>query len=125
MSGRFPTTFQLPKVNSFTEKSDYRPISILSVLKKAFEHVMFEQKTDCVTRNNFTTPFQSGFQPGHSTMTDFVRVSDDIRLSWELNQSTILVLLDFIKAFDSVCHGLFIIKLRRRYGFYASMAALI
>jgi hypothetical protein len=47
-------------------------------------------------------------------MTDFVRVFDDIRLNWEINQSTILVLLDFIKAFDSVCHGLFILKLRQR-----------
>jgi hypothetical protein len=32
----------------------------------------------------------------------------------------ILVLLDFSKAFDSVCHGLFIFKLRQRYGFHAT-----
>jgi hypothetical protein len=35
----------------------------------------------------------------------------------ESNQPTVLVLLDFSKAFDSVCHGLFILKLRQRYGF--------
>jgi hypothetical protein len=43
----------------------------------------------------------------------------------ESNQPTILVLLDFSKAFDSVCHGLLILKLRRRYGFYATAAALV
>jgi hypothetical protein len=47
-------------------------------------------------------------------MTVLVRVSDDIRFNLELNQPTILVLLDFSKAFDSVCHGMFILKLRQR-----------
>jgi hypothetical protein len=47
-------------------------------------------------------------------MTAFVKFSDDIRLNLELNQPMILVLLDFSKAFDSVCHGLFILKLRQR-----------
>jgi hypothetical protein len=55
--------------------------------------------------------------PGHSTATGIARVSDDIRLNMESNQPTIIVLLDFSKAFDSVCHGLLILKLRRRYDF--------
>jgi hypothetical protein len=32
---------------------------------------------------------------------------------------------DFSKALDSVCYGLFILKLRQRYGFHATMAALV
>jgi hypothetical protein len=40
-------------------------------------------------------------------------------------QPKILVLLDFLKAFDSVCHGLFILELRQRYGFHATAAALV
>jgi hypothetical protein len=43
----------------------------------------------------------------------------------ESNQPTILVLLDFSNAFDSVCHGLFILKLRQPYGFHATAAALV
>jgi hypothetical protein len=31
----------------------------------------------------------------------------------------------FSKAFDSVCHGLVILKLRQRYGFHATVAALV
>jgi hypothetical protein len=42
----------------------------------------------------------------------------------ESNQSKILVLLDFSKAFDSVCHG-FILKLRQRYGFHATAVARV
>jgi hypothetical protein len=46
-------------------------------------------------------------------MTALVRVFDDICLNLKL---TTLVLLDFSKAFDSVCHRLFILKLCQRYG---------
>jgi hypothetical protein len=40
---------------------------------------------DYVTRHNLISPFQSGFRTGYSTMTAFLRVSDDIRLNLELN----------------------------------------
>jgi hypothetical protein len=79
--------------------------------------------TNYVGRNGLISSFQSGFRPGHSTAT--ARVSDDIRLNLESNQPTVLVLLDFSKVFDSVCHGLFILKLRQRYGFHATAAALV
>jgi hypothetical protein len=102
------------KVSSPTERSDYRPISILPVLAKALENVMFEQMAGYVNRDNLISPFQSDFKPRHRTLTALVRVSDDIRLNLELNQPTIFVLLDFSKAFDSVCHGMFILKLHQR-----------
>jgi hypothetical protein len=43
----------------------------------------------------------------------------------EMNQPTILVLRDFSNAFGSVCHGLFILKLRQRYGFHTTAAAFV
>jgi hypothetical protein len=130
-SSTFPFVWEIssvasiPKVHSPTEKSDYRPISILPALAKAFEIVMYEQMVNYVGRNGLISSFQSGFGPGHSTATAVARVSDDIRLNMELNQPTILVLLDFSKAFDSVCHGLFILKLHQRYGFHATAPALV
>jgi hypothetical protein len=80
----------------------YRPISILPVLAKAFENVLYEQIVNYVSQNGLISSFQSGFRTGYSTATAIVRVSDDIRLNMESNQPTILVLLDFLKAFDSV-----------------------
>jgi spore maturation protein SpmA len=41
----------------------------------------------------------------------------DILLNMESNQPTILVLLDFLKTFDSVCNELFILELCQRYAF--------
>jgi hypothetical protein len=49
----------IPKVISLMERSDYRPISILPVLAKAFENVMFEQIAEYVTRNNLFSLVQS------------------------------------------------------------------
>jgi hypothetical protein len=86
---------------------------------------MFKRMVNYVTRNDFISSFQSGFRPGHSTATAIARVFDDIRLNMESNQPTILVFLHFLKAFDSVCHGLFILKLRQHYGFHATAAALV
>jgi hypothetical protein len=70
---------------------------------------MYEKMVIYVSRNGLISSFQSGFRPGHSTATAIASVSDDIRLNMESNQPTILVLLDFSKAFDSVCHELFIL----------------
>jgi hypothetical protein len=65
---------------------------------------MYEQMVNYVSRNGLISSFQSGFRPGNSMATVIARVSDDICLNMELNQPTILVLVDFSKAFDRVCH---------------------
>jgi hypothetical protein len=77
---------------------------------------MYQQMVNYFSRNGLISSFQSGFRPGHSTATAIARVSNDICLNMESNQPTILVLLDFSKSFDSVCHGMFILKLHLRYG---------
>jgi hypothetical protein len=65
-SSTFPLVWKIssvvpiPKVHFPTKKSDYRPISILSVLAKAFENVMYEQMLNYVGRNGLISSFQSG-----------------------------------------------------------------
>jgi hypothetical protein len=98
---------------------------LIPVLAMTSKNIMSEQMTDYVNRNNPISPFQSGFRPGHSAMIALVGVSVDICLNLELNQPTILLLLDFSKGFDSVCHGLLIFKLRQRYGFHTLVVALV
>jgi hypothetical protein len=108
--GKFLALLQFPKFILLQEKA-FALQRLLKVL--------------CTSSNGLISSFQSGFRPGYSTATDIARVSDDIRLNMESNQPTILVLLDFSKAFHSVCHGLFILKLRWRYGFHTTAAALV
>lgn len=46
--------------------------------------------------------YQSGFRPGHSTTTALVHITDDIRCGIENGNLTLLTLLDFSNAFNTV-----------------------
>jgi hypothetical protein len=84
----------------------YRPISILPALSKALELVMRDQIVSFCDRRGIISEFQSGFRPGHSMTTALLKVTGDISVELERKFFTILVLLDFSKAFDTISHNL-------------------
>ena len=92
----------LPKKNNPTCDNDYRPISILPFLSKVLERLVQSQLTYFLSKNNLLNPLQSGFRPGHSTITSLVKITDDIRMGMDIQQVTVLVLLDFSNAFGTV-----------------------
>ena len=51
----------LYKKNSKTNVGKYRPISVLSVISKVFEKVVFMQLSDYLSENRLLYEFQSGF----------------------------------------------------------------
>ena len=118
----FPTnwkdSFILPinKVKNPSEPSDYRPISLLSILSKVFEKIVSWQIISYLTANNLFDPFQSGFLPHHSTETTLTKLTDDIRSGINDELITLLVLFDFSKAFDRVSHKLLLNKMHS-FGF--------
>jgi hypothetical protein len=105
--------------------SDFRPISIVSVLSKAFERILHDQVVDHVNCLNLLSDFQSGFRRGHSTATALVRVTEDLRSAKAEGKVTVHVLLDFSKAFDIINHGLFVHKLDSRYDFHTSAMGMV
>jgi hypothetical protein len=70
--------------------------------------------------NNLLIVFQSGFCRRHSTTAAVLKVAEDIQLSMEDEQVTVLLLLDFSQAFDMVVNGLLLCKLQntQNYSFY-------
>jgi hypothetical protein len=75
---KISSVVSIPKVYSLIEKFDYHSISILPVLAKAFENVIYEQMVNYFSRGLISS-FQSGFRPGYSTATAIARVSDDMK----------------------------------------------
>ena len=122
-SRTFPALWKLahitpiPKTQNPTSASDYRPISILPALSKSLEYIVHHQITDFLSHNNYLNPFQSGFRPNHSTRTALIQVTDDIREAMDNRLLTLLVLLDFSKAFQMVDHKIMLAKLSHFYNF--------
>ncbi|KAL0832948.1 hypothetical protein ABMA28_001083 [Loxostege sticticalis] len=92
----------LPKKPKPSTYTDYRPISILPFLSKVMERVVHQQLSSFLSENLVLNPFQSGFRPGHSTVTALVKITDDIRLGIDEKRLTLLALLDFSNAFNNV-----------------------
>ncbi len=95
---------------------DFRPISLLCFLSKILERIVHDQISAYVETRDFTDKFQSAYRPGHSTQTALLRLTDDIRRGKDRRLLTALILFDFSKAFDSVCHVTLLRKLNR-FGF--------
>jgi hypothetical protein len=115
---KFPTEWKksnvipIPKCSSPIEMKDFRPISILPLMSKILEKVVHEQINKFLLQSNQTDPMQSGFKAKHSTSTAVLKITEDIRKATDSGELTILILLDFSKAFDTVNHEILLAKLR-------------
>jgi hypothetical protein len=68
---------------------------------------------------------QSGFCPGHCTVTALLNITDDIYGMLDQEYFDALVLLDFSKALDSIDHLLLCRKLESRNGFSSSAVSFL
>lgn len=96
----------LPKISNPTSLNHFRPISILPFLSKILEAAAHKKISNYILENKALSPYQSGFRPGHSTTTALLKVIDDIRDGMENSQITVLILIDFSNAFNTVNHDI-------------------
>jgi len=102
----------IPKIKNPSTCKDYRPVSILCVLAKVIEKIVYHQTVEFIVAHNILPKYQSGFRKGYSTTTALIKVLDDVRKSADKRLVNLLLLLDMSKAFDCVHHTLLIKKLR-------------
>lgn len=104
----FPTAWKsavitvLPKKPDPGELKDLRAISILPTLSKLVEKIMENQIREYISEVSLLPLVQSGFRSGHSCTTALLHIVDDIMRATDQGLCTILVLLDFSRAFDTL-----------------------
>ena len=109
-SSTFPSLWKdaqvvpIPKNKNPSDYCDLRPISILPVLSKILETVLQNQLSEFLYDNNVIPLHQSGFRSRHSCETALLSITDDIVRALDKGYATVLVLLDYSKAFDSLNH---------------------
>ena len=106
----FPDSLKIARVTPiFKEgekfaRSNYRPISVLPVIARLFEKLVFDQLYQYLDENGFLSPDQSGCRALHSTVTSLLKCTDDWYSGLDTGQMTGLIFIDLKKAFDTVDH---------------------
>ncbi len=95
------------------EVSNYRPISLTSLVMKILERILKEELLKHV--HDKLDDKQHGFLSRKSCTTNLVGMCDSLALSLNDNIRTEVIYFDFAKAFDSVNHDLVLLKLKAKF----------
>ena len=97
------------KKDDKTDKTNYRPISILPNLSKVCERLMYNQISPYF--DSAFSKFQCGFRKGFNAQQCFLTMVEMCRKTLDEGGETRAVLTDLSKAFDYIDHNLLIAKL--------------
>ena len=86
-------------------------MSILNVVSKILEKVVYDQVEGYFKDKNLLYKFQSGFRSGFSTDTCLIHLTDFIRHENDKGNVVGMVLVDLQKAFDTVDHSILLTSL--------------
>ena len=100
------------KKGSRHDPMNYRPVSLTSVCCKNFERIIAKGLHSFLSENQILTDEQFGFRPGRSTEDQLLLTYDEVTTGMDSGFPVDLIMFDFSKAFDVVCHALLLEKLR-------------
>jgi len=115
--GIFPDCLKVARVVPIHKSGDkcvpsnYRPISVLPLLSKIFEKIMFSKIMFFLKANKLLHNHQFGFRENSSTSDAVSQFLDFVFESVSGKSSVLAIFLDFSKAFDTVNHKILCAKL--------------
>ena len=91
------------------DKANYRPVSILLLLSKVYERVIYNQLSDYA--DNFLNNILCGFRKAHSTQHALFKLLQSWQQVLDSGGFVGTILMDLSKAYDCIPHNLLIAKL--------------
>ena len=101
----------LYKKGSKIEPKNYRPISLLPLVSKIFEKIVHSQTHNYLDKYEILYKYQFGFRSKHSTNTCLTLLNNNISNGIDKGLLTGMILIDLQKAFDTINHEIFLMKL--------------
>lgn len=115
--GTFPNTLKIAKVSPIyksgvkTDPSNYRPISVLPIISKIFERILYNRLYTYLKEKGFLIKQQYGFRPKCSTLSATMDLITKIKLNIDKKHIALGIFIDLKKAFDTISHSKLIKKL--------------
>ena len=100
----------------YNDLNNYWPVSNLCFIVKILDRLILSQASYYLNSHLYNT-FQSAYRPYHSTETALLKVVNDLFLSLNKGKTSVLALLDFYSAFDTIDHSILVHRLHTDFGF--------
>ena len=97
--------------------NNYRSVSNLGFIANILEKLVLSQVSSNLNSHNLYNTCQSAYRPGHSTETALLKVVNDLLISFNKGNISVLALLDFSSAFDTIDHPILVHRLHTDFGF--------
>ena len=122
VTGTIPKSLKLAKVVPIFKNSgsneimkNYRPVSLLPVLSKILERIVYNRLFEFLVKHKILHTSQYGFQPNLSTELAILELQDRLTNTLNNKKCCVGVFMDLSKAFDTLDHKILLDKLNH-YG---------
>ena len=112
------------KVDHAKEVTEFRPISFLCILFRAFERVILHELCHSSKVKAHYNQTQSGFRKGHSPNILLLKFRYDINRATNTSEITLGILIDYCKALDTIDH-LTVLEKLHKLNFFVQASKLI
>ena len=101
-----------PCVKSFFSVQDHR------------KNIVLFRMSHHISSNSLLNPFQSAYKPGHSTETALLKFVNDLLLSLDKGNISIVTSLDLSAAFDTIDDSILLSRLEHVFGIHGTALQL-
>ena len=116
--GEFPEQLKVAEITAIhkgkskSDATNYRPVSLTSVMAKTLEKCVKKRLVEYLEKNNMINTNQHGFRAGRSCLTQLIGHYSEMLDALEQGANYDSVYLDYAKALDKVGHGLLGLKMK-------------